>query len=630
MNHQYITEYLLDNQKETGSLKIYYDFSGISGLFVPNRIFKDHEQFGLINSNFFVNKEYSPGIFVSCYHQQNYTGSGIFQGSNNLKVLNDLSGDAITLFYNFSDISCGKSFVINNTGYQIPTGYTKVLSYLESNDNSKRFEIILGLNDLNKLTLEFSGNISGSNEIYKKTNFFEFATQNICALRLNNQYIEYTYFDIIEDEIYNQRIDLSGNYFKQEKDIYIGNIPTGRSRNFYTGYYGILADFVGYNEYIDLDSCSELSKIFLKTGERFEYITITGFSYNLIQSGFLNPTGILGTGITGYRLVPSNEIIDVSCGQNCVVYIQSGITGVITGEKIEYKIVNQSQLQSSQEIIKYNLYDENYASRFSKNNIIFNSKLDNEDIFEIQFYKDLSNKIEYPSYGIIDQSYVCQDDLTNKNLLIFINGVNIRSGDIGYRISSENNKFKIQNYNRDYNDLVYYSISNYTGSKYTNLIYNGDATLDGALYFGPTVNFNNNIYHAIFKTTTRDKLTLNPNVFLNGQKLISGLDFILRRNPFIQGFIFEDLCIKSGLSTGYLNVVTDNYISRITGCNIKIYQNTGITYSNERIWVNGIYQNKNENYILTSCSNSALFVDKEFFISKDSIFDGQDYRFNLV
>lgn len=622
MNHQYITDYFLDNQKETGILKIYYDFSGISGLFVPNRLFEGSEQFGSINSNYFINKQYSPGIFISCYGQQEYTGSGIFQGGNNLKVLNNLSGDNITLFYNFSDINCDKNFTVNNINYQIPTGYTKVLSYIESKDNSKKFEIILGLNDLNKLTLEFSGQISGSNEIYKSTNFAELANQNICALRLNSKYIEYTYFDMIEDEIYNQKIDLTGNYFKQEKNIYIGNIPTGSYRNFYTGYYGILDDFVAYDEYIPVDNCAELSKIFLKTGERFEYVTVTGFSYNIIQSGFVNPTGILGTGIVGYELVPSNEIIDVSCGQDCTVYIKSGITGLITGEKIEYVIVDQAQFQSSQQAIKYNLYDENYASRFAKNNIIFNSKLDDQDILEVQFYKDLSNKIEYPDYAIIDQTYIAQDNLNGKNLLIFINGVNIRTGD--YTITSENNKFKIQNYNKDFNDLVYYSISDYTGSKYTNINYTGDPR------YAPPLTYNGSIFYGLNRDWIGNRTTKDANIFINGQKLISGLDYRLTRIGPIQGFIFEDLYIRSGITTGRLNIVTDNYISRITGSNLKIYYNSGLAYSNERIWVNGIYQNKNENYILTSCSNSALFVDKEFFISNESIFDGEDYRFNLV
>jgi hypothetical protein len=695
MKKDFIFNYLSESYKDTGILSIYYDFSGASGLFVPNNLYPINNQFGKINSNYFINNEYSPGIFVSCYNQQVYTGSGIFQGQNNLKVLNNLSGNNITLFYNFGNISCDKKFTINSQEYQIPTGYVQVLSYLESKPNSSNpFEITLGLNDLNKLVLEFSG----GKESYKSINFVELGFQNIASMRLNRNYIEYTYFDIIEDEVYNKTISFTGDYFDQEKNIYIGNLPTGKYRYGYTGYFGLVDGFTAYNQYIDESSCIELARLFLKTGDQFQQINITGITYNIIQSGFLNPTGVLGTGITGYQLIPSNEIINASCGDNCIVYLRSGITGIITGEKIEYKIISQQQLSNNQNTIKYNLYDQEYAGRFTKNNIVFNKKLDSNDIFEIQLYKDVETKIEIPNYANASDTYLTNDILDNRNLLIFFNGQNINSGH--YQLLNNNTNFRIEQTSDNINDVVLYTISNF--SDVDTYIFNntGIDTSTNINILKPNINYifrsainnalseifdprifspyadsilinnesiftigsnwtyadyttiadnyeiaNNSIINfstsltqipvnvgagaiidsseQIFRPIAPGKLNHNIyDVYLNGQKLVSGLNYIIYSN--------NTLSLDVKLPSGEVYVIKDNFSYKATGSNLKYYSPSGINYNNERIWVNGLYQNKNENYILASCFNKDLLTNQELETKNNGIFTGDYYRFNLV
>jgi hypothetical protein len=54
-------------------------------------------------------------------------------------------------------------------------------------------------------------------ENYKLTNVSELSFQNIGTLRLNDKNVEFTYFDIIEDEIYNRILNLTGSYFNQDK-----------------------------------------------------------------------------------------------------------------------------------------------------------------------------------------------------------------------------------------------------------------------------------------------------------------------------------------------------------------------------------------------------------------------------
>jgi hypothetical protein len=135
MNQQFLKNYLIENQRNTGSLQIYYDFSGISGFFVPNRLNENQNQFSQIVGGYTINSQYYPGVFVSCYQQSNFTGSGIFEGSNNLKVLNGLSGNNLSLFYNFGGFSCNKKFSIGSKQVQIPTGKIQVLSFIEFHIN---------------------------------------------------------------------------------------------------------------------------------------------------------------------------------------------------------------------------------------------------------------------------------------------------------------------------------------------------------------------------------------------------------------------------------------------------------------------------------------------------------------
>jgi hypothetical protein len=600
MKLEFLTGYLKENQRNPDSLKIYYDFSGMSGFFVPNRIYGDQTQFNSIPGGFSVNKDYYPGIFISCYKESGlFTGSGIFEGTNNLKVLNKLSGDNLSLFYNFGAMNCNKSFNVGPKQIVIPTGKIQVLSYIESkNLNNNPFEIILGLNDAYKLTLEFSGTISGNKEEnYKSTNLGELSFQNIGGLRLNDKIIEHTYLDFIEDEVFNNTMSLTGSYFNQEKNIYIGNMPSGKSRNGYTGFIGQLDDFIAFEEYFDLNSSVGLSKIFIKTGEATKIINLTGVIYNIISSGFLNPTGIIGTGITGYRMVPSEEIIDSSCGTSCVVYVQSGVTGLITGEKIEYIIAGQEEYNVSQQNIKYNLYDEDYAANFTKNYIVFDAKLDKDDVFDIQLYKDVDTKVEIPDYSFLNKNYLTQDILVGKQLLIFFNGVNISSGN--YQILGSENKFAVTSYDKDINDTINYSLSSYSD-------------IESYLF--------DNINNPISGYTSGGQISNKKyNIFLNGQKLISGLNYKISGAS-------NYLYLKDDLSEGEIYVIQDNFLTGITGTNLKLY-NPSIKYNNERIWMNGIFQNKNENYLLTSCVNNMLQATGDIRPKNQIIFNNEYNRF---
>jgi hypothetical protein len=604
MNISYLNNFFTDNSIDLNSIQLYYDFSEVSGVFLKNKIYDDQIQFNPVTSGFFINKKYSPAFFNTKYGEISFTGSGIFQGTNTMQIFEESIVSDNSLFINFANLNCNKNFTLNSNPISIPTGKIQTLSYIKSKNNTNPFEIILGLNDANKLTLEFSGGA----ESYKIINPKELSFQNICCLKFGTKSLQIDYYDIIENEINSSKIFVTGNYFNQYKNIYIGNIASGYTNNIHTGFFGAIDDILLINNYLDNDKSFNISKLFIKTGETLDIVQLTGLQFDLITSAYINPTGIIGEGIISYTNLKIEEAL--ISGNLTGIYIQSGITGFLTGEKIEFTTSNQSTIVSTgQNITKYDLYDEKYASNFTKNNIIFNQKLDNEDVFEIQYYLDSQIKINYADYSINSDLYITTDDILNKNTSIYFNGLRLVSGENYNYI--DKNKFTISNYNtgsQDSNDSIFYTSSSLTGYK------------TYQTYFDQSFAFGN--YYLVYTFSDDRSNWGKSNIFLNGQKLISGFNYL------ISGFGSNKLYFKNDLPTGLVAIIKDDFISGVTGCNIKKY-NTSLNYNNEQIWINGVYQHKGDDYILTSCYNNLLIPSGDIEVKRDNIFYDEYHRFNL-
>lgn len=604
MNINYLNNYFSEKAIDKNLIQLYYDFSFVSGVFLKNKIYDDKIQFYPVSSGFFIDKKYSPAFFNTKYGEINFTGSGVFQGTNTLQIFQESLSSDNSLFLNFANLSCNKNFILNSNPISIPTGRIQALSYIKSKNNANPFRITLGLNDANKLTLEFSG----KSEVYKIVNPSELSFQNICCLKFGAQSLQIDYYDIIENEINSSKMFLTGSYFNQSKEFYIGNIASGDTNNLYTGFFGTIDDALLVNNYLDNSKSFDISKIFIKTGELVNITDLTGIKLDIINSGYINPTGIIGTGITGYINIKTEEAL--ISGNITGIYIESGISGFLTGEKIEFTTYNQSTvITTGQRIEKFDLYDEKYAGNFTKNYIVFNQKLDNEDIFEIQYYLDSQMKINYADYSALSDTYLTEDNIFNKNTSIYFNGLRLASGE-NYN-SIDVNKFTVSNYItgfKDSADSIFYVSSSLTGNKtYTT-------------YFDQSAVFGN--YYLAYTFTESSSQWDKLNVFLNGQKLISGLNYL------ISGFGSNKLYIQNSLPSGVLVMIKDDFILSVTGSNVKTIT-PQLIYNNEQIWVNGVYQHKFDDYILTSCYNKMLIPSGDIEIKQSAIFDNEYYRFNL-
>lgn len=320
-------------------------------------------------------------IWNNSFFQRTGYASGIqFVGQNNKKITFNKTG----ISTNFSDWSyiSGNFTGIIETGIQSKLkksindknaysldnfllGKDKTLINLKSIEGIQRpFDVRVGLNQAYKLTLQFSGNYSGEDYLFNKTLSCELADQNIISFNIYKNNLSVCYHDFLTYENYCENIILNNDFFNQNYNIYLGNKYSGDNDNLYVGYRGLLEDVIIFNKYLNPETILDLSKIIIKTGEDYINENIYQKSYKLLSSGFLT-TGILGSGITGYELIATQQI--QSCNDDCVFYIKSGITGFLTGELIEYRLVQPENFSIEKSGIYRDLYNQDLAKNFLKN-----------------------------------------------------------------------------------------------------------------------------------------------------------------------------------------------------------------------------------------------------------------------
>lgn len=606
MNIHFLHKYLKEKFNNSGILEAYYDFSGFSNGLIKNKVYDDKTQFSPYLSGFVINREYSPAGFNTTYSFNQYSGTGIFNGKNYFQIYNDLDNSSNCLFLNITNLNCNKNFSLPPETINIPSGNCQIISHIKDKSTNE-FNIFVSLNDANKLSLEFSGKKDGISERYSATLLSELARQNIIKLNFGGNILNLSYHDIIENENSEVEIITSGNYFDQTKEIFIGSSPYISPNKNYTGYFGGITDFLLISGYINDEDGLNISKIFNKTGENISTIYSTGIIYDIITSGFLNPTGIIGTGITGYQLVLDKA--NFLSGTLTGIYYYSGLSGALTGEKIDYiKIYNSKIVNTNSIITITNLYDQNYLKNFSKDYIIFNNKLSGGDIYNIQNYLDSSLREDVLDYNLRFDTYSANESVSGKNFYHYTSGL-YQSG-----VEYQNDKvYKIKNLigNSSINQNSFYQLSDHTGFNFTNLSYDQTKTVVAGKYL-------------VYTASTGVSNLRNPNIFLNGRRLISGYEYSLSRAASL-----NILYVNTGLGTGYLTIGgNDNFIGFSTGSNVKYIVNP--SGNNEKIWVNGLAKSKGADYILTSCFNNLLLNNNDISYKNESIYTEEYNRFNVI
>jgi hypothetical protein len=339
MNSLEVKKYLKNKHLNEDSLIVNYDFIDFSGNFIKNEIFKNNIQFSGDGTNNYLNGLYNPGFFNKI-SSNIISGSGKFDSDNFLRTSRPIIPKEFTCIIKYQNI-------LNYSNNK--DGIGEILFEIKNfYNNSSGSYFFAGLNDIRKIFSDFSGSSAVSIGLDNKL-----AQNNILAINYADNNFNLYHIDLFNQKITENNFKINDENFNSENKIFIFG---GTDNPNYTGFFGYINNVLLFNESLAKNDIYNISFLLEKTGEFLEesFITLTGLYQ---ESGYVNPTGILDIGIIDYQIVQENvNIKNINSNINTHINLYSGIMGQVTGEKIEYKYVqNVEKIITGQKII--NQYD---------------------------------------------------------------------------------------------------------------------------------------------------------------------------------------------------------------------------------------------------------------------------------
>jgi len=551
--YQTITGYGLTND----DVQVIYDFKKIyTGGLHFNDKYPTGDQFEYVNSRIYPEK--NPGLTTTPNYFYPDDDEFNFDPTKYIQILGMNPNPNWTSFIKYKINSCN----IN------PINKSRLLLFNKTNYNTTS-GVCISLDDGNKFVIEYDDKFYNTLIESNKECLFSLQKTNT-SLNFESYYPNF--YDVKKSYIqYSTSNDVS--------DWYIGGF--GKYNNIYTGFgpSGLveLDFFILFNKSLNDNQKLNIAQSLLASGRGLSEITT--YTNQIYISGDNTITGgIIGSGITGYKLTNQGKYTG-RYGTIFNVYVQSGISGFITGEIISGNTVIFTGITTGTVFIDSLVYSGD-LSNFYENNLLLtpNNKyanLDNKDFIEVYGLSNTGQGYPYNVFydGVLN-SYRMLNYTSNNNIYFFLNGLLQNSGVITGNITG--NYFSVSGTNI-YSNLIdgadYNSYSFYTGLT-------GITTgITGVTAFNNYIVFTGNQYY-------------NSDVFLNGQKLVSGINFDKTGNHIR---IYKTGLVEGELSF-YPKIIYRNYI---TG-NLNTLTNTnGIP--EEYIWLNGVRMEKQFDYKKISC-----------------------------
>ena len=369
MNINYIYNIYQKNSINLDSLKCYYAFSGVSGDFVRNNLFNDQTQVVISGSQRLINSSLYPALFVNRqYNYPNSIGSGIFLNADALKIIGDIH-NSFSLLIDF-DTLCNRNFI---------TGDSNVFIFLENTGNLNiKYNLSVGITNGNNLFALFSGLHSGkteikSCEINRKINnknlFSMYFSQNYCSIanhRIINAFDQNDYLTG-SGVIDTAQIFFDNNYTTagSTSDLYIGGFPKKYVNFDATGFSGYINNILYSSGLISDQVNNDIAYSHFQTGSTLINQNVPEVTIYKYSGIFLNPTGVISSGITGYSYITSGNNLSYSTTTPYFILYQSGLIGNITGYKIEYQSQTSSGISYNNITFSKNLYDKSFINQYT-------------------------------------------------------------------------------------------------------------------------------------------------------------------------------------------------------------------------------------------------------------------------
>lgn len=601
MNRTILFDYLDDNSIDTGVLLGLYSFDNYSGNYTFNDKYSDATGSSISNGN--VKADTLPLVSLCSEDTVNtVSGSGYLDGNTALQLGDKFDSSNWTIFLNYEtdDFSGNK-----NLGRTLFTSYT-------SGADSSGFSV--GLNGAQKLYFEYKDT---GNAKHIKTLNAELGRKNIISISKssNAKSIEIIFHDFLYDSSVTGYFGIS-DAFSGTTDLTITNnlyfgdyYETGVAD--YTGFSGYMDDLIIFSASLATNFKDDIAKLMISSGYSKQRLVEETFLYTGVTGNPTITTGVTGSGITGYESVLSGTVSGRCSGDNFDVYVNSGVTGDLTGTTISYGdatgiLTGSRQILTGSEI----LVDDSESRKYSRKNLTTFSPVKDSGSLEIYNFYTINPRTNKSATAVLAETGYLNlgtgfESGTNFNL--FLNGAYQRSGTASgdsilsgdFYVSGEN--------------LVYLESGVSYEGLYFDSVYDentGSFNHTGADYTGGTVG---------------PPDFLEYDIYLNGIKLISGSgqDWYASGSSEYIFFNTGSLFGTTGELIGAAKQNVDNVIVQVD--NSLATDSSG--FLSEQTWLNGQRMLRNKNYLLVS-DNSSLNSNKKIrFIDDFSVYKGEEEGF---
>lgn len=541
---------------DDSSLKIHYSFGSGSGEILWNDLYAVEEHFS--GSCLLANKY--PGLSVG-YSESPVSGANgvsVFSYTDLLRVGYQLSGASWTVFLDFEALNhCD-----NNSA--------ELAVLLANKDAVTDNGFLLGLNKSNRLVFENWYSSAKTNQIL----FDEIADGAVVSLAKNENNFELTYHNYPQST--HNLISFEVGNSSAQNNWYLGGIFTPSYG--YNGLSGYFNEFLYFDEALNQVSKNSFSKAFFVTGFVDAYIVNgSGYSTPVIQAIY-NTGGIVGVGVTDYEtaalLVPQKVGSDIALCQT------NEITGYLIGDTIDF-VTGDAILVATETLIPaQDSYDYAKLLAYSKSNIVYDGGIDSDDVFEIYAYRepvaDINLDLDFdPLFQVFRNENIGSN--------IYLNGAYQESG-IDYSASD-----------------LFVSAPGFNGA-------------DGSLYdiiSGAKSRFE--YYNSGSGTLHIGGVDAEKDVYLNGQKLISGMNYTGAGTDLF-------LLNIENLATGILQFAPrrdDIYQIKTGNVDLSDYK-----FAMAQVWLNGQRLKETESFVQTnSCS---IRLTNDVYRFTNVIYDNND------
>ncbi len=507
------------------------------------------------DSNFVYNQAYTTGFnYVSGFP---FAGALplVYEGSGN-NVSGNVSGNQPYQIANGFNQDFGLLLFLNNSGCLNSGNANQILVSTTSQLSGGNSGAILGVTPTNRLFMSLSG--------YSLTLSREIDMADLVFLSVQkNRFVNFGLFSA------KQQAYTGASYDYGQSGINVQNLFIGGALNYpasYTGYSGVMKEAYLFNAVIPTALFNSCVNCVFTTG--YYYTQISGvYNYRTITGSYWS--GITVNELTGYKVVSGNYL--KANGSSGIIYYNSGVSGTVTLYSGLFPLVGYVPYTGYTSGLSF-YYNTGAVLSGTVSNLYFGVPLSSGDIVEVYSYQTpvpfIGTQIAYN--GIFPSS--------SQLVQLYGNGLAETSG-VDFSVTHGGN---MNGY--DSNNVLLYDVypSGLTMPYLTGYLLTGVPTATYTLITG---------------ISGISMSTFNHDIYLNGQKMASGLNYIYTSpNLYVSG---NELAVINDISDAPEIKFLPPFPYRLRAF-YEISGNTNtvgtITGFSEQVWLNGLRQSLDIDY----------------------------------